>query len=233
MANTLRLIFGIFLLPACWGFCSALVRCIIRAADRSGGFNLESIALLGGVLLFSLCWALLPHPVKTYVVGHELTHALWGLLFGAKPSNLKIGKNGGSVNLTKTNFFITLAPYFFPFYTFIVLIAAFITYLFVRPLPLLPLWVFLIGFTWAFHLLFTMQTLTEKQPDIKVYGRIFSWAFILMANITLLLLWLAFTTGIGLPAVLGILLEKVLGAYAGIWNLGAALFSGLFSGGGK
>jgi hypothetical protein len=78
-----------------------------------------------------------------------------------------------------------------------------------------------------------MQTLTEKQPDIKVYGRIFSWAFILMANITLLLLWLAFTTGIGLPAVLGILLEKVLGAYAGIWNLGAALFSGLFSGGGK
>jgi hypothetical protein len=78
-----------------------------------------------------------------------------------------------------------------------------------------------------------MQTLTEKQPDIKVYGRIFSWAFILMANITLLLLWLAFTTGIGLPAVLGILLEKVLGAYAGIWNLGADFFSGLFSGGGK
>lgn len=231
MANILRLLSGILLLPACWGFCSALVRCIVRAADRSGGFSLESFALLGGVLAFSLCWALLPHPVRTYVVGHELTHALWGIAFGAKPSNFKVGKSGGSVNLTKTNFFITLAPYFFPFYTFVVLIAALVTYIFVRPLPLLPLWVFLIGFTWAFHLLFTMQTLTEKQPDIRMYGRVFSWTFILMANVALILLWLAFTTSVGLSAVLAILLENVLGAYAGVWNSVSALFRALFSGG--
>ena len=101
-----------------------------------------------------------------YVLGHELTHALSGMLFGAKASRLKVTDKGGSVNLTKTNFIITLAPYFFPFYTFVVGIAALIVLIFVRPLPLIPLWVALVGFTWAFHLLFTLDSLSQRQPDI-------------------------------------------------------------------
>ena len=97
--------------------------------------------------------------------------------------------SGGSVRLTKSNMLITLAPYFFPFYTFLVIIGALVTYAFFRPLPYLPLWLFLIGFTWSFHVLFTLETLGQRQPDVKLYGRIFSWTFIFIVNVAIVLVW--------------------------------------------
>lgn len=151
--------------------------------------------------------------MKTYVLGHELTHALWGLLFGANPHDIKVSASGGSVKLSKTNILITLAPYFFPFYTFVVIIAALITYAFVRPLPFMPLWIFLVGFTWAFHVLFTLQTLTEHQPDIKLYGRVFSWVFIFLANITLILVFLASATTLTFLQLWTLILDRVAGTY--------------------
>ena len=151
-----------------------------------------------------------------YVLGHELTHALWGLLFGARPSDVRVSESGGSVKLTKSNMLITLAPYFFPFYTFVVIIAALVTFAFLRPLPFLPLWMFLIGFTWAFHLLFTLETLTQRQPDVKLYGRIFSWAFIFLVNVALVLIWLAATTPLTFAQLGGILVERVFSAYIAV-----------------
>ena len=85
MANFLRLLLGVLLLPACWGMARALVDSIVAAAGAEGAFGAESVALLGGIAAFALVWAALPHPVRTYVLGHELTHAMWGLLFGAVP----------------------------------------------------------------------------------------------------------------------------------------------------
>ena len=101
MANFLRMLLGVALLPMCWGVVRALFDSVIAAAGESGGVTAESIALLGGMLAFALCWMSVPHPVKTYVLGHELTHAIWGLLFGAVPSRLRVSESGGSVNLTK------------------------------------------------------------------------------------------------------------------------------------
>ena len=135
MANFLRMLLGVALLPMCWGVVRAFFDSVMAAAGESGGVTAESIALLGGMLAFALCWMSVPHPVKTYVLGHELTHAIWGLLFGAVPSRLRVSESGGSVNLTKSNMLITLAPYFFPFYTFVVVVAAIVTYAFIRPLP--------------------------------------------------------------------------------------------------
>lgn len=188
--KVLRVILGLFLLP----FCFALSRSFCHVLFNSHSSIADGLWLIAGIAVFMVCWFLLPHPVKTYVFGHELTHALWGLLFFAKPSKLRVGEKGGSVNLTKTNFLITLAPYFFPFYTFIVIIAALITGIFVKPLPYIPVWIFLIGFTWAFHVLFTLETLTQHQPDITIYGRTFSWTFIFAANAVLILVWLAYAT---------------------------------------
>ena len=196
MANLARLAAGIALLPACWGAGRALVLCVAAAAGAPGALGAESLALLGGIAAFALSWAVLPRPARAYVLGHELTHALWSLAFGGLPSSLKVGAEGGSVKLTKTNMLITLAPYFFPFYTFVVIVAALVTYVFMRPLPLLPLWIFAIGFTWSFHVLFTLQTLTERQPDVRLYGRIFSWTFIFLANAAIVLVWLASTTSL-------------------------------------
>lgn len=220
----LRFLAGVCLLPACWATALVLWDSIILAAGASGGITVEAISLLGGMAGFALCWMALSHPVKTYVLGHELTHAMWGVMFGAKASDVRVGERGGSVRLTKTNILITLAPYFFPFYTFVVIVAALVTYAFFRPLPVLPLWMFLIGFTWAFHVLFTIETLMQKQPDVKTYGRLFSWTFIFLANAVIILLWLVTTTSVTIGQLLDSILSRFAAAYGSVVSSVMSLF---------
>ena len=216
MAGFLRLLLGLELLPACWGVSRAFFDAIIVAAGATGWMSAEALSLLGGILAFSLAWLALSHPVRLYVLGHELTHAMWGLLFGARPSDVRVSASGGSVRLSKSNLLITLAPYFFPFYTFIVIVVALITYAFIRPLPCLPLWMFLVGFTWSFHALFTLETLTQRQPDVKLYGRIFSWVFIFLVNILIILVWLATMTPLAFADLGHLLLQRTCDAYVGV-----------------
>lgn len=214
MASFLRLVLGILLLPLCWAVSRSFLDAVIFAGGNQG-LSAEAISLLAGIAAFSLAWMALSHPVRTYVFGHELTHALWGLLFGARPSDIRVSESGGSVRLTKSNLLITLAPYFFPFYTFVVIVVALCTYAFIRPLPYLPLWMFLIGFTWAFHILFTLETLTQRQPDVKLYGRIFSWVFIFIVNVLIVLVWLASTTSFSFVQLGDSLYARTCSAYIG------------------
>lgn len=223
MANFLRMLTGLALLPACWGFARALFDSVVAAAGGTG-LNVETLSLLGGIAAFALAWMALSHPVRAYVLGHELTHALWGLVFLARPSDINVGASGGSVRLTKTNFIIALAPYFFPFYTFVVIVCALVTAAFFRPLPCLPLWLFLVGFTWAFHVLFTVETLAQRQPDVKAYGRLFSWTFIFIVNIGIVLVWLATTTSLSFSDLGAILLGRVSSAYVETCQTSVRLF---------
>ena len=216
MAGFLRLLLGLALLPMCWGVARSFFDALVLAAGATGGMSPEALSLLGGVMAFAMAWFALSHPVRMYVLGHELTHALWGLLFGARPSDVRVGASGGSVRLTKSNLLITLAPYFFPFYTFVVIVAALVTYAFLRPLPCLPLWLFLVGFTWAFHVLFTLETLTQRQPDVKLYGRIFSWTFIFLVNVAIILVWIAAMTPLAFADLGALLARRILAAYAGV-----------------
>lgn len=213
IANFFRLLLGLALLPMCWSVTRTFFDAIVIAAGATGWMSVEAVSLLGGVAAFALSWMALSHPVRLYVLGHELTHALWGLLFGARPSDVRVSASGGSVRLTKSNLLITLAPYFFPFYTFVVIVVALVTYAFFRPLPCLPLWLFLVGFTWSFHVLFTLETLTERQPDVKLYGRIFSWVFIFLVNVLIVLLWLAVMTPLTFAELGGLLANRVVSAY--------------------
>lgn len=229
MANFLRLLLGLALLPMCWGVSRAFFDVIVIAAGASGWMSVEALSLLGGIAAFAMAWFALSHPVRMYVLGHELTHALWGLLFGARPSDVRVSASGGSVRLTKSNLLITLAPYFFPFYTFIVIVVALVTYAFFRPLPYLPLWLFLVGFTWSFHVLFTLETLGQRQPDVKLYGRIFSWTFIFLVNVGIVLVWLALMTPLTFAELGQILLGRIVSAYVQLglccWRAVAWLWS--------
>ena len=74
-----------------------------------------------GFFLWVALYFLLPRPIRTYVLAHELTHALWAWLTGSHVSRMKLSKNGGSVVVSKNNILITLAPYFFPLYTMMVI----------------------------------------------------------------------------------------------------------------
>ena len=55
-----------------------------------------------------------------YVFGHELTHALWVWLMGGRVSRFRVGRDGGHIVTDKNNFWIALAPYFFPLYSLLV-----------------------------------------------------------------------------------------------------------------
>ena len=224
MAGFLRVLCGLALLPLCWGLLRTFVDAVIAAAGRTAGISTEAVGLIAGMVAFVMVWLALSHPVRTYVFGHELTHVLWGLIFGARPSDFNVRASGGSVRLTKSNVFITLAPYFFPFYTFVVIVCALITYAFLRPLPYLPIWMFLIGFTWAFHLLFTLETLTRRQPDVTAYGRVFSWTFIFAANVAIVLVWLASMTPLTFAELGDFLICRVRDAYVGVWTGAVWLF---------
>ena len=229
MAGFLRLLIGLLLLPFCWAVMRSFFDALVIAAGSADILSAETIALLGGIGAFALSWLALDHPVRTYVFGHELTHALWGLLFGARPSDFRVSETGGSVKLTKSNFLITLAPYFFPFYTFLVIVAAVCTYAFIRPLPYLPLWMFLIGFTWSFHILFTMETLAQRQPDVKLYGRVFSWAFIFIVNVAIVLLWLVAMTPLSFSQLFDVLSNRTISAYCSVGMLGYRICRWLYS----
>ena len=229
MGNFLRLLVGLSLLPLCWGVSRAFLDALVVAADSTGWMSAEALSLFAGILAFAFAWLALSHPVRLYVLGHELTHALWGLLFGARPSDVRVSASGGSVRLTKSNLLITLAPYFFPFYTFIVIVVALITSAFIRPLPCLPLWMFLVGFTWSFHVLFTLETLTQRQPDVKLYGRIFSWVFIFLVNVAIILVWLATMTPLAFVDLGQILWQRTVSAYLGVWSFAWSSFFGLRS----
>ena len=63
MADFLRMVTGLLLLPACWAATRTLADAIVAAAGSSDGLNAGSLALLGGIVAFAVGWVLLPHPV--------------------------------------------------------------------------------------------------------------------------------------------------------------------------
>ncbi|MFH1074335.1 MAG: M50 family metallopeptidase [Candidatus Firestonebacteria bacterium] len=139
------------------------------------------IVFLAGVISYLLLHFILYRPVFMHVMAHELTHAFWAALFGGKVKSLNISHEGGSVTMDKSNFFVVLAPYFFPFYTVIaLLIYAVVDRKYVDFI------VFLIGLTYSFHAALTLYSLKQKQTDLKESGIIFSLMFIYFSNLLIL-----------------------------------------------
>jgi hypothetical protein len=132
----------------------------------------------------------LPRPTRTYVLAHELTHALWGWVMGASIKRMRISNNSGSVTLTKSNFLVALAPYFFPLYTVLVILGYYTLSIFFNLRTYEPFWLGLVGLTWGFHLTFTITTMLQHQPDIRETGRLFSYALIYFMNVFGIGLWI-------------------------------------------
>lgn len=194
----MKLLAGLLLLP----FCAAVTRTVVglvRSFPPAGAS--WSPSWWGFVLGFGL-WVVLflclPRPVKSYVFAHELTHALWGWALGARVGRFRVSARGGSVELSKSNFLITLAPYFFPLYAILVLVGYGLLSLWFDLRAYEPVAFGLLGLTWAFHLTFTLTTLRQHQPDIRIHGRLFSYGFIYLLNLLGIGLWIV---GIGAPTL--------------------------------
>lgn len=190
MFKFLKMLIGIALLPACWAVSMATYKLYQTSMLSTSTDGLEVWALPVGFLLWVLLFFVLPRPLRTYVLGHELTHALWALMMGGRVGKMKVGKDGGHVELTKTNFVITLAPYFFPFYTALVIAGYYLAGIWLDVEPYRVWWLGAVGLTWSFHLTFTIHMLTERQPDIQEHGHIFSYTVIYLMNLLVIGLWM-------------------------------------------
>ena len=183
MLKWFKLLVALLLLPVCVGAAKALwqVLAVCGAADTTW------IPFLGGAACWCVVFFLLPKPMWIYVFGHELTHALWTWLFGGQVKKMKVSSSGGHVVISKTNFLITLAPYFFPLYAVLVI-----------GLFALGHWLWgwqrffvyfhlLLGAAYAFHVTLTFHTLQTRQSDITSQGYVFSAVIIFLGNVAVLL----------------------------------------------
>jgi len=187
----IRFVLGGLLIPCCYAALRTLV-ILVQGSEPTSSWLISPTGILmgGGFFLWIFFYVVLPRPVRTYVLAHELTHALWGLLHGRRVSQLRVSAHGGSVRIENPNTLITLAPYFFPFYTLLVVLAYGLASLFTDLSPWRPVWIAAVGFTWGFHVTFTIDALLEHQADIQKVGYLFSYTFIFILNALGLALWL-------------------------------------------
>ncbi len=190
----IRFVTALLLLPLCVAVTRATVEMVFISSASTSPFAPPALALAVGGVLWTIGYMFLPHPMRAYILAHELTHAVWGMIFGARVSNLDVRPTGGSVRLSKTNTLITLAPYFFPFYTILLVGVRLLLGLFMDPSPYHLVWLFLIGLSWSFHITFTLNSLLIRQPDIVTCGRLFSYVLIYLLNVAGVGLWIVFTT---------------------------------------
>ncbi len=170
---------GILLLPFVIGYLISFGE-LLNSLRPS---NLMQAAFLSGVFAYILLHFFILKPTILSTIAHELNHTIWGLAFGAKLHGMRLNKNGGSVSLSKSNTAITLAPYFFPLYTAVL---AALTFL-VEPKYLLAA-SFLIGLTLSMHIIFTIESLRIRQPDIFETGVFLSVPLIVVGNVLVITL---------------------------------------------
>ena len=182
-----KFIIALFLLPLCGilsqtfftAFARATVTQRLWAGEEFWFFSL-------GVVLWVIAFFGLRRPVLVYVFGHELTHALWVLLMGGKVSRFKVGRDGGHIVASRSNFFIALAPYFFPIYSILAIAIYGLLGLFYNVQPFGKLLYAVIGITWAFHFTFTLWMIPKNQTDLRDNGTVFSLVVIYLMNLLLL-----------------------------------------------
>jgi len=186
----LKLLIGVLLLPACGALTMTAWRLAMQLTLAPHALTNSSLwAFVAGYALWLAVFAFLPKPMRTYVLGHELTHAVWALMMGARVGGLKVKKTGGQVRTSKTNWFIALAPYFFPFYAMLFIVIFFIAHAIWDLAAYLWVLFLLVGLGWSFHVTFTlMMLLTVKQPDVESQGVVFSVVVIYCMNLLIMAL---------------------------------------------
>lgn len=174
-----KILLGLALVPACLGFTRQLGATVLSIAYKPDA----PYVFLAGGLAYLVVHLLFKKPIFTYVIGHELTHALFAILFGGSVKSLQAGERGGRVTITKSNFMITLAPYFFPLYTVIAMACYGAARAWGAGAAATNAIIFVSGAAFSFHLALTFMFLLADQTDIIEQGAVFSYPLIYLFNI--------------------------------------------------
>lgn len=221
----IRFLLGVLLIPFCLAATQTMIS-LIRAIQPSSARAIppSALALGGGFLLWLFLYFTLSRPTRTYILAHELTHALWALMMRGKVVRMKISKESGSVTLSKSNFIITLAPYFFPLYTIIVIAGYYILSIFFEVETYYLYWLGLVGLTWSFHFTFTISTLLLRQNDIQEYGRLFSYMIVYILNIFGIGLWIVVVSAATLEQMVQFMQTHIDSISTRLWHILTLIF---------
>jgi hypothetical protein len=183
-----RWLLAFFGLPLLWALGKTLLQgWAIAFCDQQGGWGSPLAIFLYGVGVMFVIYFCLHQTISiVYVFAHEMTHLLVGLLFFARPKRIEIHHDEGCVELTKINCVIILAPYAVPFYLLVAFcIQAFLLWSGMNPFSM-DVWIFIYGICAGHHLIYTgVSILTVGQPDLREYGRLFSYWLILSVKLIL------------------------------------------------
>jgi hypothetical protein len=179
LKRTSKILFGLALIPFCLGYLWQLFTMVFSMTYKP----LTPYYFSGGAIAYLAFHIVFKKPILTYVFGHELTHAFFAVLFGGSLKSFHASDRGGRVTVTKSNFIITLAPYFFPLYTFFIIVLYLIARAASAGSGTLNTLIFFSGASFTFHLLLTFVFLQADQNDIKEQGAVFSYPLIFLFNI--------------------------------------------------
>ena len=176
----LKFVIGVLSIPIAVGATTAFYKnlLLIKALANSLSF------FLWGIAAYAVLHLLFYKPTYLYVLGHEAVHAGAAWIFGGKIKSFKVSEAGGSVGTDKSNVFIELSPYFVPIYAIIVTLIYFVIASSYSINGII--FVFLIGFTLAFHMVSTIEVMKIRQPDIVKSGYFFSIVIVYVFNIVVI-----------------------------------------------
>ena len=231
----LKNVVGVFLLPVAWVWTLTVFGALGRETLKNRFWQTEDFWFFGlGVVLWmvwftgSLYMQGAPRPMRVYVFGHELTHAIWTWLSIGRVSEFKVSKEGGHIVTDSPNVWVTLSPYFYPVYCVALLLlfgVASFFYDFKVAVPegqlLSPLRVvfMLLGAAWAFHLSFTVWMIRRGQSDLRMHGNFFSVVLIYIMNLVVFSVFLVLTApGVGVGSISKDLLENSAEVAEGVWR---------------
>lgn len=144
------------------------------------GLTTNLVYLLAGILgYFTISQVLYkkfdytPDFAETFA--HELTHALFALLFFNKIESFFVhSRDGGYVTYRgNRNPFISLSPYFFPVFTYALLLVKLIAEKSIQNYLII-----MIGITIAFHVRTMRKQFHNEQQDLIIYPRLLTNSFV-------------------------------------------------------
>ena len=188
----IRFLLVCLLLPFCWVTTWTFLKSLSHATVEQGFWQSPQFwyFTVGVLLMLGWFWSKLAQSVflYLYVFGHELTHAAFVKCFGGRVLEIQWSSEGGYVTTDKTNWVISLSPYFVPFWSIIAVIVYVAASLFFEILPVGNLVFYgVIGATWGFHLAWTLWMIPRDQPDLQDNGTFLSLVLIYFGNLLVLI----------------------------------------------
>jgi len=187
--RVLNTVIAVFLLPLAAVWSLTFFHLFAQETVRHRYWATEEFWFFGlGALLWCIAFFGIPRrlTIFAYVYGHELTHAVWVWLMGGRVSAFEVRRDGGHILTNKSNVLIALSPYFYPIYSVFVMVLYAIGWMFCD-MTSYTRWLFLaLGFTWTFHMSFTLWMIPKGQTDLSAHGTFFSLVIIYLMNLALL-----------------------------------------------